>query len=374
MGETDDQGEMPGTITTHEYVVCSRRRSPCKLGRMRHLAFIALVTIDQVVDQTNYLLGDHLGGTNVTDRGTDGVELGRVLYRPWGETRVSTGTTPTTWRFTGQREDATIGLYFYNARYLDPQLGRFISADSVVQGNAREPGVVLPLVVSYANPRVLAQMNDFQRGVGQAFAAFDPQLLNRYAYARNNPLAYRDDSGHVVWWVVGGIVGGVVGFGAYALTHQDNLNWKEAALWTGGGTVVGATFGAGAQFVAGALGTQTTLTTVVTTAGASASSPGGARIIHWLEQNTNRVQHILASKHAWDRLGNLSGNLVQDYRLIQPFIQQTINSGVGRQIDVTPKGPLLEFMATINGQQVVVRVIQLANNAFEISNAWVKTP
>ncbi|MFZ2361178.1 MAG: polymorphic toxin type 35 domain-containing protein, partial [Anaerolineae bacterium] len=160
----------------------------------------------------------------------------------------------------------------------------------------------------------------------------------------------------------------------YALTHQDNFNWKEAALWTGGGAVVGATFGAGAQFVAGALGTQTTLTTVVTTAGASASSPGGARIIHWLEQNTNRVQHILASKHAWDRLGNLSGNLVQDYRLIQPFIQQTINSGVGRQIDVTPKGPLLEFMATINGQQVVVRVIQLANNAFEISNAWVKTP
>ncbi|MFZ2360400.1 MAG: RHS repeat-associated core domain-containing protein, partial [Anaerolineae bacterium] len=206
--------------------------------------------------QTYYLLGDHLGGTNVTANGTNGAELGRVLYRPWGETRLSSGSTPTTWRFTGQREDATIGLYFYNARYLDPQLGRFISADSVVQGNAREPGVVLPLVVSYANPRVLAQMNDFQRGVGQAFAAFDPQLLNRYAYARNNPLAYRDDSGHVVWWVVGGIVGGVVGFGAYALTHQDNFNWKEAALWTGGGAVVGATFGAGAQFVAGALGTQ----------------------------------------------------------------------------------------------------------------------
>jgi|GEM_PF-1892942 len=233
--------------------------------------------------QTYYLLGDHLGGTNVTANGTNGAELGRVLYRPWGETRLSSGSTPTTWRFTGQREDATIGLYFYNARYLDPQLGRFISADSVVQGNAREPGVVLPLVVSYANPRVLAQMNDFQRGVGQAFAAFDPQLLNRYAYARNNPLAYRDDSGHVVWWVVGGIVGGVVGFCAYALTHQDNFNWKEAALWTGGGTVVGATFGAGAQFVAGALGTQAAVaagtsaatTTVAASRGLNAFSRAG---------------------------------------------------------------------------------------------------
>ena len=159
MGETDDQGEMPGTITTHEYVVCSRRRSPCKLGRMRHLAFIALVTIDQVVDQTNYLRGDHLGGTNVTANGTNGAELGRVLYRPWGETRLSSGSTPTTWRFTGQREDATIGLYFYNARYLDPQLGRFV-----------QPDIIVP------NPG-------------------DPQSLNRYSYVLNNALRYTDPTG-----------------------------------------------------------------------------------------------------------------------------------------------------------------------------------
>ncbi len=45
--------------------------------------------------QIYYLLGDHLGGTNITARGTDGAELGKVLYRPWGETRVITGTTPT---------------------------------------------------------------------------------------------------------------------------------------------------------------------------------------------------------------------------------------------------------------------------------------
>ena|GEM_PF-1845420 len=110
--------------------------------------------------QTYYLLSDHLGGTNVTARGTDGVELGRVLYRPWGETRFTTGTTPTTWRFTGQREDATIGLYFYNARYLDPQLGRFTQPDTIVP----EPG--------------------------------NPQALNRYAYSFNNPLRFVDPNGH----------------------------------------------------------------------------------------------------------------------------------------------------------------------------------
>lgn len=41
----------------------------------------------------------------------------RRQFTAWCETRVSTGTTPTTWRFTGQREDATIGLYHYSARY-----------------------------------------------------------------------------------------------------------------------------------------------------------------------------------------------------------------------------------------------------------------
>ncbi|WP_343409668.1 RHS repeat-associated core domain-containing protein [Candidatus Amarolinea dominans] len=36
-------------------------------------------------------------------------------------------------RFTGQVLDEVAGgLYFYNARYYDPALGRFISADTLV--------------------------------------------------------------------------------------------------------------------------------------------------------------------------------------------------------------------------------------------------
>jgi RHS repeat-associated protein len=62
--------------------------------------------------------------------------VAELRYKAWGETRYTDGTTPTTYRFTGQREDATIGLYFYNARYYDPALGRFVSADTVVP----EPG------------------------------------------------------------------------------------------------------------------------------------------------------------------------------------------------------------------------------------------
>jgi hypothetical protein len=124
-------------------------------------------------------------------------------------------------------------------------------------------------------------------------------------------------------------VGGVVGLGAYVFTHRESFDWREAALWTAGGVVVGATFGAGAQWVAGALGTEAAVTagTAATTAGAAASSPAGQRTILWLEEQLPRVEHIMTPKHAWDQLIPLSGNILQDYRAIQPYIEYVIQTG-----------------------------------------------
>ena len=134
-------------------------------------------------------------------------------------------------------------------------------------------------------------------------SALDPQFLNRYAYVRNNPLAYVDHSGHIAWWVVGGVVGGVVGFGAYAITHRDNFDWREAALWTAGGAVVGATFGAGAQWVAGALGAKAAVTAgaAATTAGAAARSPAGQRVLlnptSWQQAERMLAQYLGVAKN-----------------------------------------------------------------------------
>ena len=107
----------------------------------------------------NYLLSDHLGGTNVTVT-TAGGEFGEVRYKAFGDQRYSSGTTPTTFKFTGQRQEASIGLYFYGARWYDPALGRFIQADSIVSGGV--------------------QGND------------------RYAYTNNNPINFTDPSGHAI--------------------------------------------------------------------------------------------------------------------------------------------------------------------------------
>jgi RHS repeat-associated protein len=80
-------------------------------------------------------------------------------YYPVGDCRNSTQNLLTDKLFTGQRLDST-GLYFYNARYYNPEIGRFISPDTIVP--------------------------DFS----------NPQSLNRYSYCLNNPLKYVDTSGH----------------------------------------------------------------------------------------------------------------------------------------------------------------------------------
>jgi len=105
-----------------------------------------------------FLLGDHLGSTSITAN-SSGSKVAELRYHPWGGTRYTDGTTPTSYRFTGQREDATIGLYFYNARYYDPALGRFISADTLVP------------------------------------QAGNPQSLNRYSYCLGSPVRYVDPTG-----------------------------------------------------------------------------------------------------------------------------------------------------------------------------------
>ena len=80
-----------------------------------------------------YLFGDHLGSASVTADNSGG-NVTRQLYKAWGETR-SSGSVPTKYQFTGQyayNGSGEIGLLYYVARFVDPQLGRFISADTII--------------------------------------------------------------------------------------------------------------------------------------------------------------------------------------------------------------------------------------------------
>ncbi len=66
-----------------------------------------------------WLLADPLSSSTITASYT-GSRLAELAYEAWGETRYTYGTTPTTYRYTGQRQEILMGgvdgLYFYNAR------------------------------------------------------------------------------------------------------------------------------------------------------------------------------------------------------------------------------------------------------------------
>jgi RHS repeat-associated protein len=93
-----------------------------------------------------------------------GAETGRMGYYPFGETRYSTGTMPTDHQYTGQQQNSYIKLMNYRSRWYDHYLNQFIQPDSIIPDQ------------------------------------YDPQSLNRYAYARGNPILYNDPTGHWPNW------------------------------------------------------------------------------------------------------------------------------------------------------------------------------
>ncbi len=109
----------------------------------------------------NFLLGDHLGSQAITTN-SSGTRTGEIRYFPWGTERYTYGATPTTYHFTGQRLESSLGLYYYGARWYDPAVGRFTSPDTLIPE---------------------------QQGV---------QAWDRYAYTNNNPVKYTDPNGNMV--------------------------------------------------------------------------------------------------------------------------------------------------------------------------------
>jgi hypothetical protein len=103
-----------------------------------------------------------------------------------------------------------VGLH--TARYYDPGIGRFVSADTIVPGNASGgmEGIALKSLTvafhEYGFISKLAQENQFgpwfmlsdkeRQQLGNPMGPANPQALNRYSYVQNNPMRYTDPSGH----------------------------------------------------------------------------------------------------------------------------------------------------------------------------------
>ena len=122
---------------------------------------------------TYYYHADALGSiTSISD--STGTVVQRNIYAPFGSIQ-SGNTLAQPYAFTGREYDPETGMYYYRARYYDPVLGRFISKDPILHpANAPPKGSLIPVF------ELLSE---------------NPQNLNPFVIADNNPINYTDPLG-----------------------------------------------------------------------------------------------------------------------------------------------------------------------------------
>jgi len=167
----------------------------------------------------SYYLPDHLGSSNLMTNAS-GEVVQHIEYAPFGQVVLQGGQDVTAYKFTGKELDGS-GLYYYGARYYDPALCRFITADSIVPDG------------------------------------HNSQKLNRYAYTLNNPVKLVDPTGHVPIPLI--LVGGGALFGVGSLFVSDLIQgtWSDPADYIGaavGGAVSGFGLMVGQPVLGGAAG------------------------------------------------------------------------------------------------------------------------
>jgi RHS repeat-associated protein len=137
---------------------------------------------------TYFIHTDHLGGADiVVDRSGNVVE--ETDYFPYGAQRVSNqqGQFIEQRKHTGHEFDTESNLTYGEARYRNQDVGKWLSQDPVI-------------IVLADSEQLNAVLND-------------PQLLNSYAYSRNNPLIFVDRDGEFVQALYAAGAGFVVGVG-----------------------------------------------------------------------------------------------------------------------------------------------------------------
>ncbi|MFR2877379.1 MAG: RHS repeat-associated core domain-containing protein [Anaerovoracaceae bacterium] len=113
-----------------------------------------------------YLYNKDIRESTTSIIGANGSAAATYKYDDFGNTKLTGGTgIDNEICYTGQIYDPSSGLYYYNARYYDPENARFLTQDTY-RGDATQP-----------------------------------DTLHLYAYCKNNPINYTDPSGHDAIWL-----------------------------------------------------------------------------------------------------------------------------------------------------------------------------
>ncbi len=200
-----------------------------------HDKYLRGAVVDEIVNAYEYgnaninltYHRDHLNSvTNIT--GHAGTNEESWVYDAFGAVieNPNSANTENDLTYTGRNYDTETGLYYYRARYYDPEIGRFLTEDPI------------------------------------GFASGD---VNFYAYVNNNPLNFTDPSGNV-------ICGGVcvaVGVGVVASVATGGTIRGGVAAATGGDITsaildpVGIAIDAGLGVLGGTIGQLTKMKQVI---------------------------------------------------------------------------------------------------------------
>lgn len=159
---------------------------------------------NQMIAQINpdgtktYTHTDHLGSsTEITN--SSGQLLEQTSYSPFGE--IISGGKTSRFDYEGKEYDDVVKNIDFNFRKYNPEWRLFTQPDVVIQNK------------------------------------YDPQTLNRYAFERNNPYLYVDESGNVFWVPLA--VGGIFGIIDGTLHYYNNPGDLSGAITHGAITAIG---------------------------------------------------------------------------------------------------------------------------------------
>lgn len=157
--------------------------------------------------QTYYYHADGLGSiTSITDS-TETV-VNRYAYDSFGALK-SSETIRNAYAFTGREYDIETGLYYYRARYYDPEAGRFVSKDPIgfAGGDVNVYNYTVGNPVNWVDPDGLMILPNNPSGLPPGWS-LDPS----HKYGQR----FRDPSGRILDWHPG---------------RQDAPGWRGKNHW-----------------------------------------------------------------------------------------------------------------------------------------------
>jgi len=204
-------------------------------------------------EQVTYYHVDAAGSVRMTTDAS-GQVTARYDYLPFGGDWPDPPAGQESRRFSAKEHDQVTGFDYFGGRYYASGTGRFISVDPILPMQA---------------------------------ALLDPQLWNRYAYARNNPFRFKDPDGRCIW----------------------DLCIGEIAVATGASTATIAAFEAASAATVWLMSPPGRRATAeLATSTASILTRSGEGLANFLQMA--RSNSPFADE--WAKLGNLKGHLTPE--------------------------------------------------------------